>query len=90
MAFSGSSQLTPEELAKLASTPALEPPPGVTSNLENPRTIKQQQIVVCSLLISIAFCFTLIRAYVKTFVTRKYTWDDCKQQPVAEICLEVD
>ena len=84
MAFSGSSRLTPQELDKLARTPALEPPPGVISNLDNPRTIKRQQIIVCSLLISVAFCFTLIRAYVKTFVTRKYKWDDCKQHSVRE------
>lgn len=70
------SQLTPEELQLLSNYSIGQPPPGVTPNFSNPPSHGQTQIVVTSILLGISIIFVLNRFYIKTFVVRKYTWDD--------------
>ena len=60
-----------------ANVPALKPPPGVTSNFENPLSQGPVLVVVGSILNALMIVFVLARAYTKIYIIRKATWDDC-------------
>lgn len=72
------SQLTPQELQLLSNYPVMPPPEGVTSDFANPPNDGKPEIVGTSLLLCITAIFVLNRVYMKTFIVRKYTLDDCK------------
>lgn len=69
--------MTPEQLAK---TPAAKPPKGVIPNLVNPHSEGHVLIIVGSIFMAIMFIFSGIRFYMKLFVRRKTTADDCKRK----------
>ena len=70
--------LTPEQLPALASFPAATPPPGVIPNFTNPYSQANVLIIVGSVFVGLMVMFGIARLYVKAFVIRKATWDDCK------------
>lgn len=61
--------------------PAIPPPPGVTSNFVNPANCGRLLVVTGSVLVGIMVVFIAARAYTKTFITRKFFWDDCLFPP---------
>lgn len=69
---------SPESLDVLSNSPAIQPPAGVESNFSNPENRNPLLLVVTSLLFGIMGIFFLIRVYTKSFIVRKYSWDDCK------------
>ena len=72
------SDMSPEQLSAMASYPALAPPPGVLSNFTSDAPNQNAPFfVVTSLLLGIMGVFILNRFYAKTFLIRKYSWDDC-------------
>jgi hypothetical protein len=69
------SKMTPEQLAM---TPASISPNGVY-NLENPHNEGKPAIIIAgAILIAIMLIFAGTRYYVKVYVQRKVTADDCK------------
>jgi hypothetical protein len=70
------SSLNPEEIAILKMTPAITPPLGVVPNFENPPTIKNIQYGITSPLLALMLLVFFNRVYVKTFLMKKYGWDD--------------
>ena len=78
MSSANSVDLDPQKLYALSNTPAIQPPPGVEPNFANPVNNRQPLIVVSSLFLGLTSIFALTRAYVKTFIIRKYSWDDCE------------
>ncbi len=67
--------LTPEQMAQ---TPASKPPPGVVPNFVDPPSGAPVLIAVGTVLLAIMLVFACIRFYVKAFVRRNVTADDCK------------
>lgn len=76
--------LTAEELSALSDYPALQPPSGIEPNFATPESQNQPLIIVSSLLLGIMGLFFLNRVYIKTFVSRRYSWDDCKSTNLLE------
>jgi hypothetical protein len=70
------SSLTREEIAILKMTPAITPPMGIVPNFKNPPTIKSIQYGITSSLLALMLLVFLNRVYVKTFLMKKYGWDD--------------
>ncbi|MCJ1470231.1 hypothetical protein MMC07_008876 [Pseudocyphellaria aurata] len=68
--------LTPEQLNSLSNVPALQPPPGVVPNFLNPENQIRSFLVATSLELGIMTVFVLVRFYSKSFLVRKYSWDD--------------
>ena len=63
------SQITP-------STPAIPPPPGVTSNFVNPHTRAPVAIIFISIAISLMWLVVMTRLYSKAWILRSFGWDD--------------
>ncbi|KAL2751907.1 hypothetical protein ACRALDRAFT_2064536, partial [Sodiomyces alcalophilus JCM 7366] len=57
--------MTPEELEGLLAAPALEPPPGVIPNFENPPNRNGLAVAVTTLCIAISTLCLFLRAYVR-------------------------
>ena len=68
----------PRAFKHALNQPVLPPPPGVMPNFTNPPDHGKLQIVVTSLLLGVTVLFLLNRVYMKVFIVKKYTWDDCK------------
>ena len=62
--------------------PAGQPPRGVTPNFVNPTTQRPQIVVLAAVFTSLATILTLVRCYVRSFLTRSLGWDDCKLMAV--------
>ncbi|KAL8940799.1 MAG: hypothetical protein Q9216_002625 [Gyalolechia sp. 2 TL-2023] len=71
------SDLTPEEIQYLASTPAGTPPDDVVPNFIDPPTNIGPLYAVSSLLLALSIIFACSRLFQKIKVTRKPTADDC-------------
>lgn len=58
--------------------PALEAPPGVTSNLIDPPN--QQHAIIITMVVYLALTtpFVLARMYTRHIINRRLWWDDCK------------
>ena len=54
------------------------PPPGQSSNFENPETRGPAVAVVCSVFIALLWPILLLRLYSKVWVTHSFGWDDGK------------
>lgn len=54
----------------------MAPPPGVTPNMVNPKSTGPILIIVSSVLQAIMVVFVINRIYTKSFISRKFTWDD--------------
>lgn len=68
--------LTPESLDVLSNYSVIQPPAGISSDFLNPKTQNQPLLGVTSLLLGIMGIFFLNRVYTKSFIVRKYSWDD--------------
>lgn len=56
--------------------PALEPPPGVTSNFDDPYSRGPVLVTVSSILIPTMLLFVIARLYAKFRIIRELQWDD--------------
>ena len=77
------STLSPDELAGLPPSilytyPALQPPAGVEPNFVNPEDRGYILNSVATVLFCFMVCLFANRVYVKIFVIRKASWDDCE------------
>lgn len=70
--------LTSLDPSTLSNIPLLSPPAGVTPNFANPASNIQPFLIVTSVSLGIMLMFVVNRTYVKTFLIRKYSWDDCE------------
>jgi hypothetical protein len=70
---------TPAQIAKLLQRPALEPPPGVVPNFENPPDMNHLGATIVYLII--ATLATAMRVYTKLAVLRQFHLEDCMAPP---------
>lgn len=57
-------------------TPALPPPPGTTSNFDNPATLKGSMDIAMGVAIPLTTIFFFLRAYVRIFIKRQWIGED--------------
>ena len=69
---------TPAQLKQLLDEPAIDPPPGVTSSLDNPPNIDTVCYLTFSLCVGFASLAVAIRMYTKHFIIHSITYDDCE------------
>lgn len=62
-------------------TPALPPPPGVTSNFAHPATLKGAQDIAMGVAIPLTTIFFLLRTYVRIWIKKQWIGEDCEQFP---------
>lgn len=62
----------------ISKIPLLPVPPGVTQNLDNPESRANWIYITVGLCLPIIVFFAAIRFYVKFFVIKARTRDDCK------------
>jgi hypothetical protein len=67
--------MTPEELA---AVPAVAPPDGVQFNLTNPHWDGPKLITAGGFLMALMYVFAGVRLYMKAFVRKQFSADDCK------------
>ena len=56
--------------------PALPPPPGVTSNFENPESLAYRLFIVAIFFPVLAFAFLSLRLFSAAFILKKWHLDD--------------
>lgn len=59
------------------TTPALQPPEGVTPNFVNPENFHTAIIGTIVVCIALTTCLACTRMYTKLIITKTYGWDDC-------------
>ena len=59
------------------SRPALDAPPGITSNLIDPPSQGYMTIILMTTFLSLTTPIVLIRIYTRHFINRCLWWDDC-------------
>ncbi|KAI1814029.1 hypothetical protein GGS20DRAFT_550281 [Poronia punctata] len=57
-------------------TPALPPPPGVTSNFEHPVSLKEQNNIAIGVSIPLTTIFFLVRVYTRIWIKRTWVFED--------------
>lgn len=65
--------------ALLDSTPALEPPPGVTPNFENPENITPLIEFTLGICLGVSSLFVILRVWTRFIIMKVHGWDDCKE-----------
>ena len=70
--------LTPEELQKLLNGPAVAPPAGSISNLENPPNTNAVCYLTFYLCLSCATLAVVMRIYTKHFLIHATAYEDCE------------
>lgn len=63
---------------QLALRPATSPPEGVIPSLENPHSDGSKLIIAGAFLMALMYIFAGVRFYMKVFIRKKITADDCK------------
>ena len=63
-------------------TPALPPPPGVTSNFKNPPTLIRQNDIAMGISIPLVTIFFGLRSYARIVIKRTWITEDCKYLPL--------
>ncbi|KAJ8121849.1 hypothetical protein ONZ43_g1806 [Nemania bipapillata] len=63
-------------MTTLEPTPALPPPPGVTSNFDHPVTLKHQNNIAIGVAIPLTTIFFFLRAYTRIWIKRTWTVED--------------
>lgn len=58
--------------------PALQPPPGVQSNFDNPLTRGPDVVIASSICLALMLSLVVIRFYTKIAIKRRFGWDDCE------------
>ena len=69
---------------QLAITPALAPPPGITSNFVNPPSLAVTTDIVGAICLGIASFALTARFITKIYVLGVLKWDDCECLSQAE------
>lgn len=57
--------------------PALQPPPGIQSNFENPENQVYLTVIPCAAIVGVMIIFVFIRIYTKVYTMKSVGWDDC-------------
>ena len=61
------------------SVPLQPPPPGITSNFDEPNLYRQNRMVATlSATLAIALVFVIARVVSRAFIVRQFGWDDCE------------
>ena len=63
-------------------TPALPPPPGVTSNFSNPASHDTATIIMHTLCLILTTLFVVMRIYTRYFISHWLSVDDCVLIPL--------
>lgn len=63
-------------------TPALQPPPGITSNFDNPYNIKPEINAALGVCLGVSTVLVWLRLYTRFFIIKCHGWEDCKLLPV--------
>ena len=66
------------EGADLSKIPALDPPPGITSNFLDPVNRANITVIPCAGIVAVMILFVFLRMYTKIYITHSTGWDDCK------------
>lgn len=69
--------LTQQQYEYLLDGPALLPPDGLSSNLDNPKSLGLPAMIVASIAIPLATIILAIRLYTKARILRRTDWEDC-------------
>jgi hypothetical protein len=59
-------------------TPALPPPPGVTSNFDSPESLSQQLRIGTGIVVPITTIFVFLRIYVRIWIRKAWVLEDCE------------
>lgn len=62
----------------LNHTPARKPPPGRSSDFDNPESRSYQLVIVIAICMALAVSLTLLRTYVRLKISHSFGADDCK------------
>ena len=72
--------LTPGELQRLLTGPAVAPPAGIISNLHNPPNMDAVSYLTFYLCLSCATLAVVMRIYTKYFLIRAIAYEDCERR----------
>lgn len=72
---------------KLATTPALAPPPGVVPDFVHPASINQEVLIISAICLALMMLFVTVRVCSKMRHTSTFGWDDCKPFRLRGDCL---
>ena len=75
------------ELSAYENYPLSPPPPGQTSNFENPESRGPAIVVLCCVFMGIMWPIFILRLYSKVWVIRRFGWDDGKPAALPAIYL---
>ena len=82
--------LGPEQLEVLLNGPAVTPPAGTVSNLDNPPNIDAICYMTFFLCMSLATLAVVIRLYTKRFLIRCIAYEDCEYCSSTSLCHHSD
>ena len=71
-------QISGHAKARLTFVPAIEPPPGIESNPENPASLARYAHVTTAVCLPIITAFFLLRTYVRVYIKRTWIFEDCE------------
>lgn len=71
-------------MAAATPTPALRPPPGVTSNFDHPESLAHQNIIAICIAIPLATIFFSLRTYTRIWIKKTWIFEDCQCTPGIE------
>lgn len=66
------------KMATSSLTPASPPPPGVTSNFENPESLVRVNYIAMGVAIPLTTVFFTLRAYTRIWIKQTWIFEDCK------------
>ena len=79
--FSSSTNMDDLSLNTLASTPALEPPPGVSPNFINPYSLGPFQVATASICVTSATIVVAARFVTKVATSKRLQLEECTFDP---------
>lgn len=75
------------EMSSPKDYPVEIPPPGQSSNFNDPKSRGPATAAVCYIFVSLMWPILFSRLYSKVFILRKFGWDDGKPNPQLTFCL---
>lgn len=70
--------------------PALSPPSGVSPCFESPYSLNPYQVLEIAACASITSVMLAARVYTKLALLKHFTWEDCKQNLLAQFIMRHD
>ncbi|KAL8935780.1 MAG: hypothetical protein Q9211_004518 [Gyalolechia sp. 1 TL-2023] len=67
------------DVSQLGHVPALPPPPGETSNFEDPYSRGPDVVIASSICLALMLPMVLLRFYTKLVIKRIWGWDDYRR-----------